>query len=81
MPEEAEIRLSRQQLSQSRVIAKGRGIRDVDRLVRRYGGRAAGWVKKSSPILRITGRRAEVHWYEHAGIGRVEEKIKWIDQQ
>jgi hypothetical protein len=33
----------------TRVIAKGRRIRDVDRLVATYGGVASKWVKKSSP--------------------------------
>ncbi len=73
------VRLNRETLSQSRTIAKGRGIRDVQRLVRRYGGRVRGWSKKSSPVVLVEGRRCEVHWYEHYGIGRVEEKIKWIE--
>jgi hypothetical protein len=40
-------KLSARLLGQARIIAKGRRIRDVERLVRRYGGRAAKWVKKS----------------------------------
>jgi hypothetical protein len=67
-------------LSHARVIARGRGIRDVARLVQDYGGRTRGWVKKSSPIIEIGHRRVEVHWYEHPGVGRFEEKIKWIDE-
>jgi hypothetical protein len=72
-------KLTRQQLAQSRIIAKGTRIRDVQRLLNDYGGTASKWVKKSSPPLMIENRPAEVHWYEHPGIGRVEEKIKWLD--
>lgn len=61
-------------LSQARVIAKGRRIREVERLVAEYGGRASKWVKKSSPQFEIAGERFEYHWYEHPGIGRVEVK-------
>jgi hypothetical protein len=61
-------------LSQSRVIAKGKRIREVERLVAQYGGRASKWVKKSSPQFEIAGERFEYHWYEHLGIGRFEVK-------
>ncbi len=71
--------LTREQLSQSRVIARGRGIRDIHRLLQEYGGTVKGWIKKSSPPMTIEGRAAEIHWYEHHGIGRCEEKIKWLD--
>ncbi len=65
-------------LAQSRVIAKGRRIRDSHRLVETYGGRASKWTKKSSPQFEIEGERFEYHWYEHPGIGRVEIKRKQI---
>ncbi|HEU0173594.1 MAG TPA: hypothetical protein VFV58_04975 [Blastocatellia bacterium] len=58
-------------LSQARVIAKGRRIREVERLVAHYGGRASKW---SSPQFEIAGERFEYHWYEHPGIGRFEVK-------
>jgi hypothetical protein len=61
-------------LSQARVIAKGRRIREVERLVAQYGGMASKWVKKSSPQFEIAGERFEYHWYEHSGIGRFEVK-------
>jgi hypothetical protein len=61
-------------LSQARVIAKGRRIREVERLVAQYGGRASKWVKKSSPQFEVAGERFEYHWYEHPGIGRFEVK-------
>lgn len=66
-------------LALSRVIARGAKIRDVGRLVLRYGGRPSGWVKKSSPPFRLGRRWYEYHWYEHRGIGRVEIKRKRID--
>ena len=59
-------------------IAVGRAIRDLARLQKRYGrgrwrklkGVAKVRVAKSDP------RRAEIHWYEAHGIGRVRHKIK-----
>jgi hypothetical protein len=71
--------LTRRLLSQSRVIAKGQRIRDVQRLVETYGGRKSRWVKKSSPGFEIGGRQYEYHWYEHPGIGRVEVKRKQVN--
>ena len=67
-------------LAQSRVIARGRRIRDVRRLVARYGGKPARWVKKSSPSFEIEGQFFEYHWYEHPGIGRFELKRKLVNQ-
>jgi len=61
-------------LARARVIAKGRRIRDVDRLVVQYGGRASKWVKKNSPQIEIAGEYFEFHWYEHTGLGRFEMK-------
>jgi hypothetical protein len=60
-------------------IAAGKGIRDLGRLNRMYGrGR---WRKLKGVALvrdRTTGEvySAEIHWYEAAGIGRKEFKIK-----
>jgi len=56
------------------VIAKGRGIRDLNRLVRNYGGKPSLWTKKSSPPVEVDGILYEYHWYEHHGIGRFEIK-------
>ena len=61
----APIKLTREMLSQSRVIAKGQHIHEVHRLVAKYGGRASKWVKKSSPQIYIAGKKIEYHWYEH----------------
>ena len=59
-------------------IAAGRGIRDFARLRRRHGfGR---WRKcKGVAVVRLGDgrvRRAELHWYEAHGIGRVNVKVK-----
>lgn len=59
-------------------IAVGSSIRDLARLRRRYGlGR---WRKlKGTATIRLPGgliRRAELHWYEAHGIGRVKLKFK-----
>lgn len=59
-------------------IASGRRIRDLARLRRQHGpGR---WRKlKGVAAVRLSGgrvRRAEVHWYEAHGVGRVKMKIK-----
>jgi hypothetical protein len=58
-------------------IAAGRGIRDLARLRRRHGpGR---WRKcKGVALVRLSSgrvRRAELHWYEAHGVGRVNMKV------
>lgn len=59
-------------------IAIGRGIRDLERLRRTYGGRRWRKVKGSAYVELLTGeiRLAELHWYEAHGIGRREVKVK-----
>jgi hypothetical protein len=59
-------------------IARGRGIRELQRLRKRYGpGR---WRKRKgvADIKLTSGQilRAEIHWYEATGIGRREYKVK-----
>jgi hypothetical protein len=59
-------------------IASGRGIRELTRLVKRYGrGR---WKKrKATATVRLADgsvHPAEILWYEAPGIGRKEIKIK-----
>lgn len=75
------IELNRELIAQSRVIAKGERIRDVQRLVDLYGGRKSKWVKKSSPAFEIDGTLYEYHWYEHYGIGRFETKLKAVSER
>jgi hypothetical protein len=67
-------------ISQVETFATGRGIREVARLRRLYGqGR---WRKrKGLAHVRLPNgslRLAELHWYEAAGIGRREFKIKQL---
>jgi hypothetical protein len=61
-------------------IAKGRGIRELARLRKRYG--KGKWRKRKgiADIRLKTGEtvRAELHWYEATGVGRREFKIKEI---
>ena len=59
-------------------IAAGPAVRQISRLRGQYGrGR---WRKlKGVATVRIASgalRRAEIHWYEAHGIGRVRHKIK-----
>jgi len=60
------------------VIAKGRRIRDIERLLRERGGKPSMWTKKCSPAVEIDGDLFEYHWYEHHGIGRFEMKRKKV---
>ena len=66
------------EITDSEVIAIGRGIRDLQRLWRLYG---KGRWRKMKGIARVrlkSGRvhLAELHWYEAHGIGRKEVKRK-----
>lgn len=68
------------EISDVETIAAGSGIRERARLRKVYGkGR---WRKrKGIASVRLAGglvRRAEIHWYEAAGIGRKEFKIKCL---
>jgi hypothetical protein len=67
-------------ISQIETIATASGIREIARLRKAYG---RGRWRKRKGIARVrladgTFRLAEVHWYEAAGIGRKEFKIKVI---
>ncbi len=61
-------------------IAIGSGIRERVRLQRRYGRGRWRKLKGFAEIRLSSGAivRAELHWYEAAGIGRREFKIKSI---
>ncbi len=61
-------------------IAVGRQIRELQRLQKLYG---RGRWRKLKGIARIrlndgTIHTAEVHWYEAAGIGKKEFKLKYL---
>ena len=68
-------------IAQSRVIAKGKRIRDIRRLLEQYGGQRSKWVKKSSQVFESEGTLYEYHWYEHYGIGRFEVKLKVVAEK
>jgi hypothetical protein len=66
------------QESSVETIASGRGIRELRRLRKVYGGRRRR-KRKGLAHVRIPGQpesRAELHSYEAHGVGRVEVKIK-----
>ncbi|MDY6994860.1 MAG: hypothetical protein SVR94_19920 [Pseudomonadota bacterium] len=75
------IKLTKELIAHSRVIAKGKRIRDVERLVAQYGGQSSKWVKKSSPIIENKNTLYEYHWYEHYGTGRFEIKLKVLKRK
>jgi hypothetical protein len=67
-------------ISDIETIAKGKGIREIERLREVYG---SGRWRKRKGIARIrfddgSTRQAELHWYEAHGIGRREYKIKHL---
>ena len=67
-------------ISQVETFATGSGIREIARLRRLYG---RGRWRKRKGIARVrladgSIHLAEVHWYEAAGIGRREFKIKHL---
>ena len=59
-------------------IAVGRRIRELGRLIKRYGH--GNWLKrKGEATVRLPDdslRKAELDWYEAQGIGRKDMKIK-----
>jgi hypothetical protein len=62
-------------------IAEGTGIQELSGLRQQYG--PGNWKKKKGVVMvRVEGRlpaRAEVHWYEAHGIGKVKMKVKrWL---
>lgn len=68
------------EISDIETFAAGAGIREIARLRRVYG---RGRWRKRKGITRIrledgSVHLAEVHWYEAAGIGRKEFKIKHL---
>jgi hypothetical protein len=65
------------------VIARGRGIRDIARIRKKYG--PGNWRKlKGVTTVRMedgTVHVAEIHWYEAHGLGRRKFKIKQVLDQ
>ena len=60
------------------IIARGRGIQNLKRLKRVYGGTRWRKLKGIARIRLSNGeiRLAELHWYEAHGIGKKELKRK-----
>jgi hypothetical protein len=68
------------EISEVETFAKGSGIREIARLRRAYG-RARWRKRKGIASIRLADgsiHLAELHWYEAAGIGRKEFKIKHL---
>lgn len=68
------------EISEVETIAAGSGIRDIARL-RKFYGRGRWRKRKGIARIRLSDgsvRLAELHWYEAAGIGRKEFKIKHL---
>jgi len=68
------------EISGIETFATGSGIREIARLRRAYG-RGRWRKRKGVAQVRLpdgTIHSAEVHWYEAAGIGRKEYKIKQL---
>ena len=68
------------EISEVETFATGSGIREIARLRKAYG--RARWRKRKG-IARVrlpdgSIHLAELHWYEAAGIGRKEFKIKYL---
>jgi hypothetical protein len=68
------------EIFETETFATGSGIREIARLRRVYG--RARWRKRKG-IARVSladgsVHMAEIHWYEAAGIGRKEFKIKHL---
>ena len=67
-------------ISDIETFAAGSGIREIARLRRVYG-RGRWRKRKGTTRIRLVDgsvHLAEVHWYEAAGIGRKEFKIKHL---
>jgi hypothetical protein len=68
------------EISGIETFATGSGIREISRLRRIYG-RGRWRKRKGIAQVRLSDgsiRFAELHWYEAAGIGRKEFKIKQL---
>jgi len=60
------------------VIASGRGIRRLETLRKRHGGKRWRKLKGDATVPLANGslRLAEIHWYEAHGVGKRGLKIK-----
>jgi len=67
-------------IRQIEVIASGRGIREVRRLRKLYGGRRWRKLKGRATVELTDGTmcEAEIHWYDGHGVGSREFKLKRV---
>ena len=65
-------------LADVQTIAVNLSIHELDSLKARYGGKRWRKLKGVASVRLVNGnvRRAEVHWYEAHGVGKVGYKIK-----
>lgn len=64
-----------QNLRNIETIARGNGIRNLQQLIKKYGGPARQW-RKLKGAGELNGRTVEVHWYQNNSVGRFEGRIK-----
>jgi len=69
------------QIADIETIAEGRGIHELANLRQRYG--EGSWKKKKGiAMIQLDDdqiAKAEIHWYEAHGIGKVKLKVKqWL---
>lgn len=66
------------QIENVETIARGRGIRQLHQLHNEFGGKNWRKMKGESFVKLRNGKlyRAELHWYEAHGIGKVKVKVK-----
>ena len=66
------------EITQIETIARGKGVRNRDRLQRQYGKGRWRKLKGVAYVRLVDGsvRFAEIHWYQAHGIGRREFKLK-----
>ncbi|MEI6070125.1 MAG: hypothetical protein WCP96_22575 [Methylococcaceae bacterium] len=68
-------------ISSIETIAEGHGIRELAQLRERYG--LGNWRKKKGiAVVEMpngVSAKAEIHWYEAQGVGKVKMKVKrWL---
>jgi len=67
------------EITHQETFAEGSKIRELNRLVKLYGGKNWKKPKGIGTIMLVPSGacfRAELHWYEAHGVGKVELKIK-----
>ena len=74
------MKLTADMLAKARIVARGYRIRELDRLMKTYGGDGKQWLKKSTPVLDAISSGYEIHWYEHPQVGKVELKRKEVQE-